>query len=385
MSENEKKSENTKEPQSASQELFDKIFRAKLEAEKVKPLNEGKSVKAQEPLSDSLEMFDTLFQHELEKEKAAPKKDMPSVKKSSRKKEGKSSSHSKLILLALLIVILAGASLYYSGIVERSMLGRKHVVSARKASRPPKRPIVARSKIPPKPKISPRNIGKPLSGRRPVPAKAGPAQEKAGKEVPAPKTLSKAPGALSAAKIQGSEAKVIPAKEKSGVVPNVETAKAEKQRHSLLPEKRVLYPYSIYLGSFKSKKRVEKAIVAYQKVGLSPYRVRVDLGPKGIWYRVFAGHFRSREEARAFLNRKKIPDAEVKHTRYAVLVGSYPSLGQADKMKSRLTALGYDPYTVRDRGQEVSVYVGAFYRKERAEKLGLDLASRKIKGRVVQR
>ena len=91
-------------------------------------------------------------------------------------------------------------------------------------------------------------------------------------------------------------------------------AKAE-----LLPEERIFsYPYSVYLGSFKTLERAGKAISWYQKNGLSPYSVRVDLGDKGVWYRLFAGRFKNRGKAEVFIKEKGLADAKVKKTKHAV-------------------------------------------------------------------
>ena len=59
------------------------------------------------------------------------------------------------------------------------------------------------------------------------------------------------------------------------------------------------FPYSIYLGSFKTIDRARMAVSIFQQKGISPYWVKIDLGSKGKWYRVFAGHFQSRDEAEA--------------------------------------------------------------------------------------
>ena len=66
------------------------------------------------------------------------------------------------------------------------------------------------------------------------------------------------------------------------------------------PEKIDSYPYSLQLGSYNTPKRADKAVSNFSAMGLSPYKVKVDLGKKGIWFRVFTGHFKTKKEAKKF-------------------------------------------------------------------------------------
>jgi hypothetical protein len=73
------------------------------------------------------------------------------------------------------------------------------------------------------------------------------------------------------------------------------------------------YPYSVYLGSYASLERAEKAIMEYKEDSLSSlYWQEVDLGEKGVWYRIFTGHFDNREEGEEFIKEKRLAGAEVK-------------------------------------------------------------------------
>jgi len=56
-------------------------------------------------------------------------------------------------------------------------------------------------------------------------------------------------------------------------------------------------PYSILLSSCQQQESVQKVLTKYKKAGLNPYAVKVDLGKKGIWWRVYTGRYASREEA----------------------------------------------------------------------------------------
>ncbi len=154
---------------------------------------------------------------------------------------------------------------------------------------------------------------------------------------------------------------------------------------TLPAEPPVSYPYSIYLGSYGSPERAKKAVSMYEKKGLVPYWVEVDLGAKGVWYRIFTGYFPNKEKAEAYINIKQIADATSKRTQYANLIGVYKSQYELDRKKVTLSRLGYSPYVIPGVNGESLLYTGAFYQKDRAEKQNLKLASKGVLSRVVSR
>lgn len=157
-------------------------------------------------------------------------------------------------------------------------------------------------------------------------------------------------------------------------------------KEELFPEESSLpYPYSVYLGAYKTPERAEKAISLHRKEGLSAYWVKVDLGDKGVWYRVFTGYFKDQNEAEAFIRRKRIDDAKAKRTRYAALIGIYATERDAQKEFLALSKLGYSPYVIETSSGESQLYVGAFYTKMGAEEQRSDLTSKGVQSRVVER
>ncbi len=166
-----------------------------------------------------------------------------------------------------------------------------------------------------------------------------------------------------------------------------EAKKAETVPNPVLSmeEKVSKYPYAILLGAFKTIARAEKAIALYRKKGISSYWVKVDLGEKGIWYRVFAGHFRDESGARAFIRKKRLSEARAKRTKYGILIGQFKN---GERLQGKLTEvrnLGYSPYVITsDRGVSC-LYVGAYYTKQGAEAQESELVSKGIDARVVER
>jgi cell division septation protein DedD len=157
-------------------------------------------------------------------------------------------------------------------------------------------------------------------------------------------------------------------------------------KEELFPEESsVPYPYSVYLGSYQTLERAERAVSRYRKKGLSAYWVEVHLGEKGVWYRVFAGHFKGQNEAEAFIKRKRLEDAKVKRTKYSTLIGVYATESDAQKKFLALSGRGYSPYVIETNSGESQLYVGAFYTQIGAERLHKELASKGIRSRVVER
>jgi cell division protein FtsN len=55
--------------------------------------------------------------------------------------------------------------------------------------------------------------------------------------------------------------------------------------------------YSIHAGSFRKTELAQKDVNRFSKLGFNAYIERVDLGDKGIWYRVKIGLYNTRAEA----------------------------------------------------------------------------------------
>jgi cell division septation protein DedD len=147
----------------------------------------------------------------------------------------------------------------------------------------------------------------------------------------------------------------------------------------------VSYPYSVYLGSLQSMDYVKRAMSSYETQGLSTYWSKVELGAKGTWYRVFTGHFRSAQEAEAFIQQKRIKDAEVKETRYSNLIGTFGNKQGGEEKALVLATMGVSAYWIQGADGQVRLYSGAFITREGAEKNQAELNSRGIRSEIVER
>jgi cell division septation protein DedD len=152
------------------------------------------------------------------------------------------------------------------------------------------------------------------------------------------------------------------------------------------PTRISLYPYSLYLGSYRTVERANKAISMYREKGLSPYWVKMDFKKKGIWYRVYAEHFADQNEAERFRQRHGLKEATVKNTQYANLICTYPA--ETVSLKVRIHSLnnsGYSPYIIKADSGKLRLFVGGYSDKQRAVTLQNELKSKGITSQVVKR
>ncbi len=147
----------------------------------------------------------------------------------------------------------------------------------------------------------------------------------------------------------------------------------------------ISYPYSIYLGSYNSITSVKELSSDYTKKGVTSFWIKKDLGEKGIWYRLFAGCFQTRQEADQFIKDWKMQDAESRLTKYANLIGAFNSKEAMDKQKARLEEMGNSVYSISDAENKYRLYTGAFYKQEQAQEQKIDLELKGINSVVVER
>jgi cell division septation protein DedD len=179
---------------------------------------------------------------------------------------------------------------------------------------------------------------------------------------------------------------VQPQPQATPVQKNLVEAAPPAKKQTLPQEQPGQYPFSVYLGSFRSLDRTQMAVSIYERdYGISAYWVKVDLGEKGTWYRVFAGYFPSAAQAQSFFKEKNLKEGEIKQTKYSILIGEYTKREEAEETARRLSQIGYSSYTVPSPGGGIRLYSGAFYTMEGAQKQHGELASKGIKSRVVER
>ena len=292
-------------------------------------------------------------------------------------KPKKGSKRLRPAFMALLLLALGAFSISYFGIVD---LSRLMPLSQWKPTSVVKHRVVIKPSTPPvyekKPPAQPSVPDMPLEKPMAVMETPDPASSKAPETtVEKPLPISAQPEPMTSAQESASE------KRAPKSAPLKETAREVQPPKWVEGE----YPYSIYLGSFRTPQKLQKALTDYGGRGLSPYWVQVDLGKKGIWFRVFAGSFRTRGEVDAFIRQNQIAGALSRHTKYAVLIGTYRSEEDIKMERMELRDMGFSSYEVKGANAVFGLFTGAFYQVARAQKHKADLASKGIQGEVVER
>ena len=283
-----------------------------------------------------------------------------------RETTGEGSHRLRIGLSAFLLVALGAFSINYFGIVDLSRF--------MPFSEPTQKPVVQPRVV----KKSPVEVDKKPTGL------ASKSPKKAGTPLPPDKATSQKVGPATKKRPMSTISKKSPPVVKKHPEPETSVKKPTRAGQPSSSAVRV-YPYSVYLGSYRTPESLQKAVSTYRKKGLSPYWVKVDLGEKGIWFRVFTGFFKTRGVADAFIRENHLTGVATKHTKYAVLVGTYESDKELNAKKLELRAIGCCPYDVKGIDGACRLYTGAFYQMVRARKHKTDLASKGIQGEVVER
>lgn len=144
-------------------------------------------------------------------------------------------------------------------------------------------------------------------------------------------------------------------------------------------------PYSIMLASCRRLDSAQTVIKQNRRKGLMPYAVRVDLGRKGVWWRVFEGNYASAAEAGDVRRRHRLSGAMVKKTPFAISIGEFSSETEAAAEVQRLLKLKHSPYFLPGPQNKVRLLVGAFASRKGARQLQDELDARGISNQVVIR
>ena len=158
-----------------------------------------------------------------------------------------------------------------------------------------------------------------------------------------------------------------------------------KTASALPPIPTVHYPYSLHMGSFKTQKLAAKSQAILSKKGLTPYWTVVDLGEKGVWYRIFVGHFKTWGSADVFQTQHGITADRILKTGYSVQIGLYSSKEKLDQQYSLLRESGYCPYIINQPQDHYQLLVGAFQTKKAAENLASRLKASGMEGKQISR
>ncbi|UCB50233.1 MAG: polysaccharide biosynthesis tyrosine autokinase, partial [Deltaproteobacteria bacterium] len=320
-----------------------------------------------------------------------------------QRKEGKKAIRGRLVLLFVATALLAVGVLWHNGLIdpfrvfeEQRAVKQDEIKPGTKKGLQSKTPVARRpNRVSPKtmPTVSKKEDR--LEKKNPV--TESPAASEREAEVKAPGLDKKTPDPAPSEKGE-KESEALSIKAGSPSIAKKSEPPAVASSPKAMPESKLTatgkavpslenytsYPYSLYLGSFRTLERAKRAVSFYMGRGVSAYWVKVLLS-KGTWYRVYIGYFQDSERAQRFRLEKGLEETTVEKTPYATLIGIFSSSEELEDKMSALRNLGHCPYVIRDQGGKSRLCVGAFYPEYRAERQHNELKSSGVQSWVVKR
>ena len=165
----------------------------------------------------------------------------------------------------------------------------------------------------------------------------------------------------------------VPQKEKKATgAPTKKTVTAAKTK--LLPPPFAALPYTIQVSAFRDLQKSNQVARKLLTQGDQAFTCPVHISDKGKWHRVYVGYYESYEKAKiaaAGLKKRNFRYVNIAKKPYAVQVGIADSEKEAQKLKSRLQAKGYLPYSLPSGASQsqTRILIGAYESKRAAAAL----------------
>jgi len=145
------------------------------------------------------------------------------------------------------------------------------------------------------------------------------------------------------------------------------------------------YPYILQLASYKTFSNTLRAVSLYENYETDIHWNRVDLGEKGVWFRLYTGRFKTKEEAKQYEEDLGLDESMVLSTPWTVLVDPGNHLHSPEKIKSVLEENKYDFYSIKNEDESFRLLIGAFRTKKGAEKLAQEIVELNLDAKAVLR
>ena len=145
------------------------------------------------------------------------------------------------------------------------------------------------------------------------------------------------------------------------------------------------YPYCVVLGSYQKLEYAKNKIRTNSVNGRTPRIASVDLGAKGTWIRIFEGQFQTFRQAKAYIRKHQLSQADATFMPYANWMGGYASKAVFNKLMEALMQAGFHPYSIEEHDDLSHLYLGVFYTTSTAEKHRKALADAGFEAKVVKR
>lgn len=149
--------------------------------------------------------------------------------------------------------------------------------------------------------------------------------------------------------------------------------------------------YILQLGSFKSKDSVRRARAQYARNGIETHWNVIDLGAKGVWYRVYTQRFDEKKAAEHYRIEKRLSEGQILWAPWTVVIeGDGSATQKMARLKAQLATVNPGNCAIVDHGDDKMLYLGAFISREGAETIarqihqhtGMQTNARNIRSKV---
>jgi general secretion pathway protein A len=143
--------------------------------------------------------------------------------------------------------------------------------------------------------------------------------------------------------------------------------------------------YIVQLASFRTIDSAASARLQFKEKNIEAHWDRVDLGKKGVWYRLYTGYFATQDNAAKFKIDHGLDKSIILFAPWSVVVTESASQQKLEETRSILGNHQIDNYTLKTREGGYKLLTGAFVTKIGAEKMAQEMIALGYDAKVVRR
>ncbi|MEA3221667.1 MAG: SPOR domain-containing protein [Thermodesulfobacteriota bacterium] len=164
-----------------------------------------------------------------------------------------------------------------------------------------------------------------------------------------------------------------------------------QKQHSIKYVKETFYPYTIHMSSWRDPAPAIEKMNSLRLTLRPTFITKIDLGKKGVWYRVDYGLFATIKDA--VVKSRELQEAKIANkgafvgmpVPYAIEIGTFKTEEQALAEQSRLRNLGVISYMVKESERCFRLLVGAYPDKDSTKLAQDDLGAIGISLKITKR
>jgi general secretion pathway protein A len=143
--------------------------------------------------------------------------------------------------------------------------------------------------------------------------------------------------------------------------------------------------FTLMLSSERTLNDIVKKVSVYNKKGLDVYWTKVNMGKKGLWYRLVTGRFKTVKEARQFKKEHNLEGSVVISAPWMVLAAKSTSPEDIDEIRKVLRKNQYDCHIYKEDDDLYRIVSGPFVTQEGAQGMAMVLEDLGLAAKVIPR